>query len=100
MEKPKSINIIGREYSIEYVKTEENMEAKYCGRAIHMQQRIIVEDDKYWKDHLMHEIIHCIENAMKIDIKEEDVERMTTGIMFLFKYNQDVMKSYLKSPDE
>jgi hypothetical protein len=100
MEKPTMVNMMGRDYSIEYVKTDDNMEARYCGRVIHAQQRIIVEDDKFWRDHLMHEIIHCIENCMKIEIKEEDVERMTVGMMFLFKYNQDVMKPYMEPIDE
>ena len=94
MKIPKEIRVGGIDYKIEHVKESLdgiNSEAVYAGRVMFKEHKILLLDsypsEKQFKT-LLHEIIHIIDEDLKIGIDEENICRLETGLYQVLKDNK------------
>ena len=96
----KSVRILGKTYSLHWV---EKQQFKYedCGHCDYEKQEIAVVmgyHKEQERDTLLHEILHGIEHEMGLDLAEEEIRSLATGLYAVFMDNPDLLK-YLKDAD-
>ena len=93
MKIPSKINIGGIIYDIEITSGKENnalQDRAYLGRINKEKCLITLEKDvnkQVLEQAFFHEIIHGIEYEFKLDISEDDVDRVATGFYQILKEN-------------
>ena len=98
--RPEIINIMGRDYTIEYVDPSPYLEAKYNGRVIPNERKIFVEKNGgEERNTLIHEIVHCIDQITDADLTEKQVCQIANGLEVFILNNQDFM-DYLMAREE
>jgi len=95
VKKPAAIKVIGRRYRVEFVRTggalqeDERGECDTDGQLISVLEGQPLEGEQ---DTVLHEVIHAIEHAMGLDLKEEEVEKLTTGLIAVIKDNPSFLR--------
>jgi hypothetical protein len=77
----KQVEVLGKKYDIVRIKEDSGM--GNLGAAVVAHQKIFVRDDigpDQVKDTLLHEIIHLVDQELKIGLEEEDVARLACGL--------------------
>ena len=96
---PKSLRIIGKDYSVETSKKIDYGDDILHGMCIDTKCKIQIstEDDKQQqKDTLIHEAIHAIDYAMDIGLKEKQVRLLGTAIYSLLNENPELIEWILE----
>ena len=97
MSRPERIRIIGKPYKIEWPKVIEGGE-ELNGHSDPDAQRIQVQDAltlETSQDRLLHEVLHCVEASMDLDLEDTVIERLATGLLAVIKDNPRFV-SYLR----
>lgn len=94
MKIPNSIRIGGIDYKVEIISEATdgiNNEADYCGRVIFKEHKILILDsypiEKQFKT-LLHEIIHVLDEDLKIGFEENNICRLEAGLYQVLKDNK------------
>ena len=95
---PKSIKIIGKDYSVTY----EHLQG-CIGCCDDFEQRINIDPKTPYqlqKDTLLHEVIHAIDYAVKTKLSEEQVSALATGLYAVFSDNPNFLEWLNARPTE
>ena len=89
---PKSVNISGIIYKVEFVDKADDAINKFnlYGNIDFVDCKIKIADgmDKQMQDiTLIHEVLHGIAQGYSVDLKEDEVERLSNGIYAVLKNN-------------
>ena len=106
MKRPERIRILGKRFVISFVPagddglrdSPEDTEPG-VGRCDPDKQRIWIEDGQpieSEQDSVLHEILHCVEHSMGLDVPEEVVRGFATGLLAVLKDNPRLI-TYLRS---
>jgi hypothetical protein len=89
---PRKIRIIGRDFAV--IRDHENMLHEGCYGTIEYDENIIRlrERKPYFSEHqeaqtLMHELVHAIDFSIGIKLEEDQINRLTVGIMAVIRDN-------------
>jgi hypothetical protein len=92
---PKKINILGRNYTIEYFDFNGSIQTNtMCGTSGYSGQKIQIDSKSHRESQesvLLHEIIHQVSHSMKLDLSEETVCQLEAGLYQVLKDN-DLLK--------
>ena len=105
MKRPETIRILGKRVSVKYVpagdillKDSHDDPEPGVGRSDSTKQLIGIEDGQPLEseqDALLHEVMHMLEDWMGIEISEDAVTKMATGLIAVLKDNPK-LAAYLK----
>ena len=90
---PKTIKIGGIEYSIELVEEakDEVNGAEYIGRVLFKENKIKIlssySEEKQYRT-LLHEIIHVLDEDLKVGLEEKDICRLEVGLYQVLNDNK------------
>lgn len=93
MEIPKKIKVNGIDYEIELVeefKDELHEGAEYRGKVLFKENKIMLlnsyqTDDKFRT--LLHEALHILEDDYKMELSEDTIRRIVSGLYQVLKDN-------------
>jgi hypothetical protein len=88
--RPTSIKILGKPYSIEWPKAIVHDGDEVNGLADPDAQQIQVVNGlplETSQDKLLHEVMHCVEASMDLDLEDTVIERLATGLLAVLKDN-------------
>jgi len=95
VKKIKSIKLFGKTYSVKFVDSKDRSmggdDGRYCGRAIHDAQQILIRDgmaSEQELDTLLHEVAHIIEVNLGMELPEEKITLWATALTDLFLSNE------------
>jgi hypothetical protein len=92
--RPEALLIFGRPFKVEW---PEKIDKDDVGLSDPDGQLIKVKDGlpmEAAQDALLHETMHCVEEAMGMDLKENVIKRLATGLLMVLKDNPHLV-SYL-----
>jgi hypothetical protein len=77
----KQVEVLGKTYDIVRIREDTGM-GNLGAAAVHHQKIFLRQDigPDQVKDTLLHEIIHLVDNELKIGLEEEDVARLACGL--------------------
>lgn len=95
-----NIRFCGMDDPVEWTqyKVDGCAEDRFVGRTFHMENRIEIShrvSEQRQREALLHEIIHVVENAMRIDLSEKVVSRLGMGLFAALTDNLDASKYIL-----
>ena len=95
MKIPKKVKVNGIYFKIEFVKEaldDINDHATYIGRVLFKEHKILLLNsytpERQFRT-LLHEIIHIIDDDIKIGLEEDDICRLEVGLYQVLKDNFD-----------
>jgi Zn-dependent peptidase ImmA (M78 family) len=84
MKLPKKLKIAGRTFDVEYFDFDKSVRGNNMdGNCAHNKQHIQIDSTnhrQHQESTLLHEIIHLVSNSMNMDLKEEQVAQLETGL--------------------
>lgn len=93
---PKSVDVLGREYTIGMEETLPNM-LGYCDYE-NLSIKIKADQQPDMElDTVLHEILHAIDYSMNTELEERQIYCMTVGILSVLKYNQPLLEYLYKA---
>jgi len=98
IKRPASLRIIGKPYRVEWSEAIELDGEKVFGLSDPDGQHIQVDSTlplENAQDSLLHEVMHCVEDAMGLDLEETVIKRMATGLLAVLKDNPGLV-TYLR----
>ena len=96
MKRPEKLKILGKRFSVGYVT--DAMSEDLNGECDTDKQLISIRDGQPLEseqDTLLHEVIHAIDEAMTINMKEAQVKGSATGLLAVLKDNP-ALSTYLR----
>ncbi len=86
---PTKLRILGSNWQVKCVPWAEGSNQATLGLADHDSLKITLtmKSVEVAKKTLLHELIHVAENAAKMELEEEDVERLENMLWAIFKDN-------------
>lgn len=86
---PAAVKVLGKTYSISIVEKvdEENSQ---LGEQDEVAQKIVIRREQHFEsfqDTLLHEVIHAVELAMGLELREEQVNGIATGLIQVLRDN-------------
>jgi hypothetical protein len=103
MKRPERIRILGLDVSVELAtpKNDGRLDHKLAYADI-CRSRIVLNEnhllDREAKETLLHEVIHHIDDAMKLDFSEDTVGRLSRGLYAVMHDNPQLVE-YLMDPE-
>ena len=91
---PKSIRIVGHTYTVQ-VEPSEHFNSQYMGQINHQELTIRVGTHippEQQRETLLHEVIHGVDVAMRLNLSEEDTSRLSRGLHAALRDNPDFAK--------
>jgi len=102
MKRPTSLRIIGKVHEIVYLPAGQadlkDGDDTFAGRISHDSLRISIEDGQplaIEQDTVLHEAFHGVERAMNLDLPEDTIHRLATGLLAVLKDNPSFI-AYLR----
>ena len=93
------LNICGYDFNIIYkLKPRNETDEPIAGYTDHDKQVIMIADKLIPEQELstmIHECLHAIAHISKVELSEEDVCRLESGLHNLFKHNTRICEAYL-----
>jgi Zn-dependent peptidase ImmA (M78 family) len=91
MRPPKRVYVAGIAASVEFKKSLGDCFGRYFpGRDLVLVEQGQNPDQE--RDTVMHELVHVIENAMGIKFTEEEVSKLSHGLVSLLRLNPQLVK--------
>ncbi|MFH2075290.1 MAG: hypothetical protein ABIJ57_08085 [Pseudomonadota bacterium] len=95
----------GLTYTVEWVDGEVDplVEDKYCGRVLHMEQRVVIScrtTEERRRESLLHEIIHIVDYAGDLGLSEKKVRRLGRYLFAAFQDNPEAARYIMGAQDE
>lgn len=90
MSRPERIKILGKPYKIAWPESITHDGDEVNGLADPDAQKIEVVDGlplETSQDKLLHEVMHCVEASMDLDLEDTVIERLATGLLAVLKDN-------------
>ena len=97
MKRPAKVKIIGKTYKIDWpdaISDGDDLNGLADPDKLHIQV-IGTLTLEVAQDRLLHEVMHCIESAMDLDLEDTVIERLSTGLLAVLKDNPTFV-SYLR----
>ena len=100
--KTKTIQIIGNSYTVQYINKEDaehnffNQSERLMGDCNYQDLIIRVDAsmNKQQQDStLLHEILHAVSDALAIELTENQVKRLESGLMSVLKSNKNLFET-------
>lgn len=101
VKRPEKIKILGKRFALRYVAAEP-LDAGLMGECDSDGQSILIREAQPLEseqDTVLHEIIHAVEEAMGLRMKESQVKGAATGLLAVLKDNPQLV-SYLRRKPE
>jgi len=105
LKRPAKVKVLGKWVAIEYVPASDILLRDSaddpdpgCGRSDGSKQSIAIEEGQplaYEQDTVLHEVLHIIEDYMRMDVPEDVVDKFATGLLAVLKDNPS-FASYLR----
>jgi len=99
LKRPLRVRVLGKRFTVEWCD-EGNTSLDDCygiadsaNQKIYIQTGLPVETEQ---DTVLHEVMHCIEEAMGLDLDEMVIKKMATGILAVIKDNHG-FATYLRA---
>lgn len=89
MKRPERIRVIGKRFTVQFL-TAAPLDDGLNGECDSDEQQILVRDGQPLEseqDTLLHEVIHAIDEAMGLKMKEAQVKGTATGLLAVLKDN-------------
>lgn len=85
---PPSVRVLGRDIPIQMVDELPNAfgEYEYKTQIVRVQRG---QQPAFEADTILHELIHAIDDAMQLQLRERQVHCLAVGLVALFKDNAD-----------
>lgn len=95
MKRPARVKIVGKAYGVTYApqahpELNDPEDGELHGRIRHESQQVYVLETlslEQEQDTLLHEVFHGIEAAMGLDLEEDEILRLATGLLAVIKDN-------------
>lgn len=90
---PKKVRILYKEYIIEEQINLHDSDGELYGQIDFLPERILLNaeaSEEQKKATLIHEIVHALDEMYKIELEEEQVEKLGNALYMLHKDNQDL----------
>ena len=91
MKQLKEIDILGKIHSVKYFDFEDAVQTtNHTGSINHHKQTIQIDTNahkQYQSEVLLHEIIHGVSHALNLNLGEDDVYRLGTGLYQVLSSN-------------
>jgi hypothetical protein len=97
VKRPERIEVIGKRFSVEY-PTGAPLDEGLNGECDTDKQKILVRDGQPLEseqDTLLHEVLHAVDEAMGLKLKEYQVKGAATGLLAVLKRNPALV-AYLR----
>lgn len=95
--KPDSVRVFGKNYNIKYVPEDNGMEE--LGLLDYDKLTMMVKEGQpsiEESDTILHETIHAIDGVMGLELTEEQVRGIATGLIGVFQDNSEFAKFIIK----
>lgn len=90
MKRPARIRVVGKQFQIEFVPADhEKLEEAY-GLCNTDEQRIWIREGQPLEseqDTVLHECLHAVESAMNLDLEDDIIHRLATGLLAVVRDN-------------
>lgn len=96
---PTQVNVLGKTYAIEWPPHIYDDAGEQSGTSSARHQVIKVATSHHpeqQQDTLLHEIVHAVDEEMGTKLEEEQVARLSTGLLQIMKSNPDVVAFILR----
>ena len=93
---PKKVRVLFKEYTIEEQINLHDEEGELYGRIDFLPEKILLNaeaSEEQKKATLIHEIVHALDEMYKIELKEEQVEKMGNALYMLCRHNQELFST-------
>ena len=90
MKRPARIRVVGKQFTLEFVAADYPQLEDSYGLCDSDEQHIWIKEGQPLEseqDTVLHEVLHAVESAMNIDIPEEAIHRMATGLLAVIRDN-------------
>lgn len=95
--KPEKVRVFGKNYQIKYIPEDEGMEE--LGLLDYDKLRIMIKENQppiEEADTILHETVHAIDNIMGLELSEEQVRGIATGLIGVFQDNSEFAEFIIK----
>jgi hypothetical protein len=95
--RPARVRILGKPYSIKYVVAEP-LDEGLMGECDTDKQTVLIREQQPLEseqDTVLHEILHAVDEAMGLKMKEAQVKGVATGLLAVMKDNPGLV-AYLR----
>jgi Zn-dependent peptidase ImmA (M78 family) len=95
---PKRVDVMGKTYKIE-LDLDDSSDYGLCVAdrcTIKIAKR---QCDMQKRDTLLHELTHAVDHELKLEMKENQVHRMATGLLAVFRHNPQLV-AFLTADDD
>jgi hypothetical protein len=92
------LKILGKDYKVEWFTPDPVIIQEIEGREQWSSGRILINgdlDEDRALDILIHEVIHAINDDMKIKIEEDDVNRLGAALQAVIRDNKETLRGIL-----
>lgn len=92
---PEKVKILFKTYDVQQEKNLHDMEGDLYGQIHYLPERIILNEDsteEQKKATLIHELIHGLDEAYIIGLKEKQVEKLGNALYMLIRNNPEMFK--------
>jgi hypothetical protein len=99
--RPEDIDIMGRDYTIEYIEPHPGFETKCSGKMIPDERRILIESCAHEeRNTLIHEVLHCIDQIMEAELTEKQISQLANGLEVFILKNPECIKYLMLDEEE
>ena len=95
---PKVVRVLGRDIPVKVYPADEMPKA--FGEYDYETQIVRIKEGQqpaFEADTLLHELVHAMDDAMQLNMRERQVHCIAVGIVALFKDNADFAEYFLKA---
>ena len=88
MDCPSRIKVVGKNYAIEILDRVDEDDS--LGYSDETNQKVLLKRAQHFealKDTLLHEVVHAIDHAIGLDLREEQVRGLAGGILQVLRDN-------------
>jgi hypothetical protein len=97
---PLSVRILGKHYKIEpmnsHAQDGEFGACNYAYQLLEYNQKLCIDE---LKDTILHEMVHVLDHGMQLQLKEEQVHAVATGLYAIIKDNPEFFQWVLSDAD-
>lgn len=93
---PKKVRVLFKEYTIEEQINLHDEEGELYGQIDFLPEKILLNaeaSEEQKKATLIHEIVHALDEMYKIELKEEQIEKMGNALYMLCRDNQELFST-------
>lgn len=97
MKRPERVKVLGKRFTVQFL-TAAPLDDGLNGECDSDKQQILIRDAQPLEseqDTLLHEVLHAIDEAMGLKMKEAQVKGAATGLLAVMKDNPSLV-SYLR----